>query len=376
MEFKNIDDWDESYVNSLIANKEKESVLLEYKSGDFLKCTDEGKFKLRKWVAGFANSAGGFFVIGVKEKEEIEEINGKKIVKDEFPEEIDGIDKTKFSIPTRKWIEDTITDSIFPHLNPTPIVKTFTWSKDPNKEIAIIRVWQTNVVVHYVSYKGKEYYFHRHNFETVEMDEWEIRALLFGRAPPPVFRLDCMIPPYGDVVKETDGIEEITQDEIIFKLSNDGFGIGKNIQIGMIHNSDIDIYKFRTEKLYYTIDNKKVVETAQLNYKTEETIFLDILPLSFKEIFECSDHYLITRIYDDHVLHSGDSKSFMFSLKIKRKKNAFDYKRINRIGVFIFSENSKPTYFGVEFCFAAIYKKRGLIANVIPHSKDKKIKIE
>lgn len=376
MEFINIDDWDESYVNGLIANKEKESVQLEYKSGDFLKCTDEGKFKLRKWVAGFANSTGGFLLIGVREKEEVEEINGRKVIIDEYPEEIDGIDKSKFTIPIRKWIEDTITDSIFPHLNPTPLVNTFTWSKDTNKEIAIIRIWQTNAVVHYVRYKGKEYYFHRHNFETVEMDEWEIRALLFGRAPPPVFMLNCITPPYREIVKESDGIEEITHNKVIFKLTNEGFGIGKNIQIGIIHDPNIDIYKFRTEKLYYSLDNNKVIETVPLNYKTDESVFFDILPLTFKEIFDYSGHILITRVYDDQVLHSGDSKAFMFSLKIKRKNNGFEYKRINRIGVFIFSENSRPKYFGIEFYMASDFGSIVLKADVIPYLEDNKIKIE
>ncbi len=376
MELRNIDDWDEKYINELIDKKEKESVQLEFKGGDFLKNAPEGKFKLRKWVTSFANSAGGFFVIGVREKEEIEEINGKKVIKDEYPEEIDGIDKNKFTIPIRKWIEDTITDSIFPHLNPTPLVKTFTWSKDPNREIAIIRIWQTNAVVHYVSYKGKEYYFHRHNFETVEMDEWEIRALLFGRVPPPIFGLDCIVPPYKDIIKEINGLEEITHDRIIFKLSNEGFGIGKNIQIGLIHDPNVDIYKFRTEKLYYSFDNKKVTETVPLNYKTDESVFFDILPLSFKEIFDHSGHILITRVYDDQVLHSGDSKAFMFSLKIQRKQNSFDYTRINRVGVFIVSENSRPKYFGVEFNIAFVYGSPQLRADVIPYLEDNKIKIE
>ncbi|VVB86303.1 Uncharacterised protein [uncultured archaeon] len=60
MEFRNIDNWDENYINELIDKKEKESVQLEFKGGDFLKNTPEGKFKLRKWVTSFANSAGGF----------------------------------------------------------------------------------------------------------------------------------------------------------------------------------------------------------------------------------------------------------------------------------------------------------------------------
>jgi hypothetical protein len=363
MDFRNIDDWDEKYINELIDKKEKESVQLEFKGGDFLKNTPEGKFKLRKWVTSFANSAGGFFVIGVREKEEIEEINGKKVIKDEYPEEIDGIDKSKFTIPIRKWIEDTITDSTFPHLNPTPLVKTFTWSKDSNKEIAIIRIWQTNAVVHYVRYNGKEHYFHRHNFETVEMDEWEIRALLFGRLPPPIFQLYCEAAPMESVIKETEEIEEIKHDKILLKLTNEGFGIGKNIQIGMIYNHSTVIHNIKISKEIYLPD--------------EEFTSFDMLPLSFKEIFYSDGKITITKIYYDRVLHSGDTKLFTFSLKIRRKKNVFEYKMVNRIGVFILSENSKPTYFGIEFSKVAdVVGNIKLKTIVVPYPEDNMIKIE
>ena len=364
MEFKDFDSWDEDYINDLIKNKAKENVQLEYKSGEFLKSTPEGKFKLQKWISGFANSAGGLFIIGVTEKEKTEEINGKKIIKDEYPGEIDGIDKRDFTIPIRKWIEDTLTNSIFPHLNPTPLIKTFTWSKDSNKEIVIIRVWQTNAVVHYVRYKGKEYYFHRHNFETKEMDEWEVRALLFGRAPPPVFGLNCEAPPYRDIINES---QDLVHEKVIIKLINEGFGIGKNIQIGMIYNSEINLYNFRTENMIYNGNNERVKQVP-LNCRTEQNVFIDILPPSFTEIFDVDGHVFITRIDDNRVLHSGDSELFMFSLKMKLNT----YGKRSRIGIFIFSENSKAKYFGIEFYLSNI----GLKSDVITYSEDNKIKIE
>ncbi|MCK4798225.1 MAG: ATP-binding protein, partial [Spirochaetes bacterium] len=341
MEFEDFDSLDEDYINDLIENKAKENVQLEYKSGEFLKNTPEGKFKLQKWISGFANSAGGLFVIGVKEEEDLEEINGKKIIKDEYPKEIDGIDKRDFTIPIRKWIEDTLTNSIFPHLNPTPLIKTFTWSKDSNREIVIIRVRQTNAVVHYVRYKGKEYYFHRHNFETKEMDEWEVRALLFGRAPPPIFNLDCEAVQYRENIDDN---QDITYNgKVNIKLINEGFGIGKNIQIGIISNSEINLYNLRTENIIYNADSESVREVP-LNYRTEKNVLFNMLSPSFTEIFDIGWEVYITRIDDNRVLHSGDSESFIFSLKMKLIKT-----RYHRIGVFIFSENSKAKYFGIEF---------------------------
>jgi len=58
------------------------------------------------------------------------------------------------------------------------------------KFIALIEIQKTNFYIH-KSFKkdAKEEYFHRHNFQVLHMDEWEIRTLLFGRLPPPLFRI-------------------------------------------------------------------------------------------------------------------------------------------------------------------------------------------
>jgi len=49
----------------------KNPCYLEYKSGDWLKNDEDGKFNLRKWVSSFANSAGGTLIIGISEKKRI-----------------------------------------------------------------------------------------------------------------------------------------------------------------------------------------------------------------------------------------------------------------------------------------------------------------
>ncbi len=102
-------------LNTIIKRNEKESLFIEYKSGEWLKNDEEGKFNLRKWVSSFANSAGGTLIIGISEKKENNET---------LPDKINGIDPTKFK-DIGKWIEDVLKEKIYPRLNPPPKIITF-----------------------------------------------------------------------------------------------------------------------------------------------------------------------------------------------------------------------------------------------------------
>jgi len=103
-------------LNTIIKRNEKESLFIEYKSGEWLKNDEDGKFNLRKWVSSFANSAGGTLIIGISEKKENNEM---------LPDKITGIDPTKFKEEIGKWIEDVLKEKIYPRLNPPPKIITF-----------------------------------------------------------------------------------------------------------------------------------------------------------------------------------------------------------------------------------------------------------
>ena len=59
--------WNESDLKFLIANKEKESLILDYKASSALASSDGKKNELSKDVSAFANSAGGTLVYGIQE---------------------------------------------------------------------------------------------------------------------------------------------------------------------------------------------------------------------------------------------------------------------------------------------------------------------
>ena len=128
-----------------------------------------------------------------------------------------------------------IKEKIYPRLNPPPEIITFPINPDIQRIIAVIRVQQTNFFIHKVTRKGKEIYFHRHNFQVLSMDEWEIRTLLFGRNPPPILESDIEKIYVGS---SSDHGRTIKSYVIDFKIENLGWQIAEYLQFGIIRPSE------------------------------------------------------------------------------------------------------------------------------------------
>jgi hypothetical protein len=340
-ELRDISHWDHDYINELINRQEKESIRLEYKSGDWLKDTPIGKCELRKWVTSFANSAGGFFVIGVREKK----INGKRL-----PEIPDGIDKTNFGGDIGKWVEDVILNAIFPHLNPIPRIKLIAIPSEVNKEIVVMWIPQTIAVLHKVTYNGKDHYFHRHNFQVVPMDEWEIRALLFGRKPPSVLEIKWVN--YGtlcpfNIIEEGGERFRLINGVLRLSLVNNGLGFGKNVQIGILCPSYNLFDLFNPS--YQELEENFRYRSTPVRYKREDNSFGKIiLSPQFEQIFDIQlapKQYYAIKIYEDF-LHASDTINYAFNLRMRDYKNS-DEIRVN-LGVYCLSEDSQNRYFGME----------------------------
>lgn len=362
-ELKMVDNWDINYIDQLVKSGEEESIRLEYKSGKWLEKTDKGKCKLKKWVTSFANSSGGFLVIGVPEKK----INGKGL-----PDDPDGVDKTTFDGDIKKWIEDVIANGIFPHLNPIPKIKIISMPSGTNKEIVVMWIPQTIAVAHKITYRGKDYYFHRHETQVLLMDEWEVRALLFGRTPPPVLDLEwggslnvlCQ-------VKDSGNRRVIFHDKFVLRLMNNGFGIGKNIQIGIIFPPEINLYYPRYELMEHTESEPGwALKKVPIRTGTEDNIFSEIIPPQFKQFFKLEGQYFVIKINDPEVIHSADSKNYFFNLKITERSTEIR----SNLGAYILSENSVPRFFGIEIVINNFNEHRqtaDLNVNVQKYTEDK-----
>lgn len=149
--------WTETDLLRLIESQEKESLTLDYKSSDALQHTDGKKNELCKDVSAFANSAGGALIYGVVE-------NGH------VPTHIDsGFDP---SVISKEWIEQVLNSRIQRRIDGIVISQVELPKTAPGRVAYVITVPQSMRAPHQAFDKR---FYKRFNFESVPMEEYEVR---------------------------------------------------------------------------------------------------------------------------------------------------------------------------------------------------------
>lgn len=147
-------------IISLVDNEVEESIHLEFKDADALGKTDNKKKELSKDIASFANSDGGVIIYGIKEE------NHKA-------HSISFVDGNEFA---KEWIEQLINSTIHRHIPDLKIIPV-RFDSSIEKTVYVIIIPKSTEAPH-IS-RDKRFY-KRFNFESVIMEEYEIRQL-YGR---------------------------------------------------------------------------------------------------------------------------------------------------------------------------------------------------
>ena len=150
-------EWEEEDLLQLIAVGEQESITLDYKACDALARRDDKKDELSKDVSAFANSAGGTLVYGMLE-------DGHK------PVDIDvGYDPSHI---TKEWIDQVINSRIQRRIDGVRIKQIELSGPKAGRVVYVVWVPQSLRAPHQASNKK---FYKRFNFESVAMEEYEIR---------------------------------------------------------------------------------------------------------------------------------------------------------------------------------------------------------
>jgi len=147
----------EDDIQSLINNGIEESLNLEFKESGSLGRTDSIKREIAKDISSFANSTGGIIIYGIAESDHrassLSYINGNEY--------------------TKEWLEQVIQTNIHRKIDGLQI-SPVRFGDNAENTIYVVKIPESNLSPHMA--RDKRYY-KRYNFESVPMEEYEVRAL-------------------------------------------------------------------------------------------------------------------------------------------------------------------------------------------------------
>lgn len=162
--------WDIKILQSYIDNQVEENLKLDYKAADALQKTDGKKKDISKDVSAMANAAGGIIIYGIKEFDG----NAKR----HLPEKIDPVNRTDIS---KEWLEQVINTNIQSKIEGV-VITPVTIDDTKDKVVYVVEIPQSTTA-HQANDKK---YYKRYNFESVAMEDYEIRDIMSRLKNPDV----------------------------------------------------------------------------------------------------------------------------------------------------------------------------------------------
>jgi hypothetical protein len=170
---KPIDDWNETDLERLISDGAEESTNLEFKGAAALENmniaiqAEKAKSDISKDVSSFANSAGGIIIYGIEEEEQ----------PPHKAKALSPIDPAKCS---KERLEQVINSRIQPRIHGLRIHPVALDRSGPEKVSYLVNIPQSFTA--HQAYDKK--YYKRFNFESVPMEDYEIRQTMHRQARP------------------------------------------------------------------------------------------------------------------------------------------------------------------------------------------------
>lgn len=166
-----VKDWNEAELLRLVTDEVEESTTLDYKAADAL--AKNKKDEITKDVSAMANTEGGLIIYGLKEHPH----------KKHVLEKLDPVDRRMFS---KEWLDQVI-NNIRPHIDgltiyPVPL------SSGTYHVVYVVDVPKGETAYQATSLR----YYRRRNFESVAIEDYELRELMNRASSPKVsVSFDC-----------------------------------------------------------------------------------------------------------------------------------------------------------------------------------------
>jgi hypothetical protein len=193
--------WSEADLVRLIEGRTSESLTLDFKACDALSTSDSKKNELSKDVAAMANSAGGVLIYGVREL-------------DHVATQLDeGYDP---SVITKEWLEQVINSRIQRRIDGIRIHQIQLLTQRPGKVAYVVEVPQSSRAPHQ-SWDKK--FYRRYNFESVPMEEYEVRDVA-NRSSAPDLEVNFQLRPNVQGTSADQGLGEWSSTDLYPAIFN------------------------------------------------------------------------------------------------------------------------------------------------------------
>lgn len=174
MDFFNKDNYTIDDIRYLITNTVEESIHLDYKaSGALDKSDQKKKIEISKDIASFANSDGGIIIYGVEEKD------NKPI----------GFSYIDGNVITKEWLEQVINTTISKRIQNIKIIPIRN-NDNMAESIYVVKIPRSYDAPHM---SKDNCYYKRFNFQSVKMEEFEVRDLFNRHNNPNLCVHGCML---------------------------------------------------------------------------------------------------------------------------------------------------------------------------------------
>lgn len=215
-------DWDEQDLLDLIRLGVQEGLELDYKQCDALQRSDGKKNEISKDVSAFSNSAGGVIVYGMKEDRHV-------------PTQIDvGFDPNEIS---KEWLEQVINSRIQRRIDGIRVNQVPLLTTSPGKVAYVVVVPASIRAPHQAADKR---FYKRFNFESVPMEEYEIRDTA-NRSAVPDLDIEFSFVPDGAKASLAGDGDYYSEIELIAVISNSAQAVAEYAVIHLFLDSRIEL---------------------------------------------------------------------------------------------------------------------------------------
>lgn len=292
MDFFEKTEYTEKDLHILIETQAEESTYMDFKAAGALEKTDVKRSEIAKDVSAFANSDGGVIIYGIKEENHV-------------ASDFSFIDGNEY---TKEWIERVINDGIQRRISGVKIFPIRV-NGDIKQTVYIVKIPRSANAPHMCI--KRHIYYRRFNFESVPMEEYEVRDSFNRNTTPKLKILNCHFYKTGE--KGGQSLYDLFVSIInIGQCACEDYKI--NIYLNDFRYCNFHSHSFNpTEKLSPTIFN---LSRLKFSFPAKEMLFqqeqLDIGHLCIDILKDKEEHFLNHLIIDMILFFPGGTEEIAY----------------------------------------------------------------